>query len=204
MKTNRKAIETLVGTALLAALVILLQFFVSIPSPIPGYTITLSLVPIMLGAILYGPTCGSILGGVFGAVVCIQVVTGLAGPLSTLMLQQTPVVTLLICMLKGILAGLGAGWIFKALKNTKARKVGIILSAVSCPLINTGIFVAALFVFYYELMTASAADSTFANTVTFILFGIVGFNFFIELAVNVLLVPIVLRLTSILKLNKDS
>lgn len=199
MKAKKESIERLVGTALLAALVIVLQFFVSIPSPIPGYTITLSLVPIMLGAILYGPTCGGILGGVFGAVVSIQVVTGLAGALSTLMFQQTPVVTLLICMLKGILAGIGAGWIYKPLKTTRMQKPAIVLSAISCPLINTGLFVAALFLVYYDLMASAATENGSANAVTFIIFVIVGFNFLVELAVNVLLVPLVLRLTTVFK-----
>ena len=79
----------------------------------------------------------------------------------------------------------------------------MILSAVSCPLINTGIFVAALFVFYYDLLVQYAADNAFAGAIAFVFLGVVGLNFVVEFAINVLLIPLVLRLMTILKLRKD-
>ena len=74
MKDNQRK---MIYTAMLAAVVVVLQLFVSIP--LGMFTITLTLVPIMLGAILFGPTSGAFLGGVFGVVVAIQVITGAAG-----------------------------------------------------------------------------------------------------------------------------
>lgn len=200
MKTDRKSIEKLVGTALLAALVLLLQFFVVIP--LGAFTITLTLIPIMLGAILYGPATGALLGGVFGAAVSFQVITGAAGVMSTAMLQLSPVITIAVCLLKGILAGCGAGFVYKPFKSTKSDTLGVILSAVSCPLINTGIFVAALFLFYYDLMVQYAAENAYAGAVAFVFIGVVGLNFVVEFAINVLLIPLVLRLMKILKLTK--
>lgn len=200
MKTTKRSIEALVGTALLAALVLLLQFFVSIP--MGAFTITLTLVPIMLGAILYGPAVGALLGGVFGAAVSFQVITGAAGVLSTQMLQMAPVITIVVCLLKGILAGLGAGWIHKLLSRRGSNPLAVILSAISCPLINTGIFVAALFMFYYDLMISYAAENTMAGVVTLVFVGIVGLNFVVEFLINVLLVPVVLRLLAILSRGK--
>lgn len=201
MKTNRKSIEKLVGTALLAALVLLLQFFVVIP--LGAFTITLTLIPIMLGAILYGPATGALLGGVFGAAVSFQVITGAAGAMSTAMLQLSPVITIVICMLKGVLAGLGAGWVYRLFQNVKSNTLGVILSAISCPLINTGIFVAALFVFYYDLMVQYAGENAYASAVAFVFIGVVGLNFVVEFVINVLLIPMVLRLMTILKIKKD-
>ena len=61
MKTNKNHVQRLVATAILAAIVIVLQLFVSIPIGI--FTITLTLVPIMIGAIMFGPSCGAFLGG---------------------------------------------------------------------------------------------------------------------------------------------
>ena len=197
MKTNKNHVQRLVGTAVLAALVIVLQTFVSIPIGI--FTITLTLVPIMLGAILYGPSCGAFLGGVFGVTVSIQVVTGAAGALSFAMFEQHPVITIVICMLKGILAGLCSGLVFKLFEKLKRGKMGVILSAVTCPIVNTGIFVTALFLFYYALMSEFAAVKAFANAVSFIFVGIVGLNFVVEFAINVLLIPVVLRVIHIVK-----
>ncbi len=200
MKTTRTSIEKLVGTALLTALVLLLQFFVVIP--LGAYTITLTLVPIMLGAILYGPATGALLGGVFGVAVSIQVITGMAGAMSTAMLQLAPAITIAVCLLKGILAGLGTGWVYKLFQKARSNALGVILSAVSCPLINTGIFVAALFLFYYDLMVQYAADNTYASAIAFVFIGVVGLNFVVEFVINVLLIPMVLRLMTILKIKK--
>ncbi len=200
MKTTRSSIEKLVGTALLAALVLLLQFFVVIP--LGAYNITLTLVPIMLGAILYGPATGALLGGLFGVAVSIQVVTGMAGVMSTAMLQLAPFVTIAVCLLKGILAGFGAGLIYKPFQKARSQTLGVILSAVSCPLINTGIFIAALFVFYYDLMVQYAAENAFAGALAFVFIGVVGLNFVVEFAVNVLLIPLVLRLMDIWKIKR--
>ena len=199
MKTTRSSIEKLVATALLASLVLLLQFFVVIP--LGAYTITLTLVPIMLGAILYGPMTGALLGSVFGVAVSIQVITGMAGAMSTAMLQLAPIVTIAVCVLKGVLAGLVAGLVYRPFQNKPHNTFGVVLSAVSCPLINTGIFVAALFLFYYDLMAQYAADNAFAGALTFVFIGIIGLNFLVEFAINVLLIPLVLRLMSILKIK---
>jgi len=198
MSTTAKSTQKLVGTALLAALVLMLQFFVVIP--LGAFNITLTLIPIMLGAILYGPAAGAFLGGVFGAAVSWQVITGAAGVMSTEMLNLTPVVTIAVCLLKGILAGLGAGYIRRLTAKLKSNTLSVVLSAIACPIINTGIFVAALFVFYYDLMMTYAADNAFSGAVAFVFLGVVGLNFVVEFLINVLLVPIVLRLLKIVKI----
>lgn len=197
MKSNRQNLNRLVGLAILAALVVVLQTLVSIP--LGMFTITLTLVPIMLGAILYGPTGGAFLGAVFGVVVTIQVITGAAGLYSTLMLQHMPVVTVLLCILKGTLAGLVSGLIFKPFANRNNRFFGTILSAISCPIVNTGIFVIGLSLFYGALMQTWTLENGYANAFTFIMLFMIGMNFVVEFAVNVLLIPVVLRVIDIVK-----
>ena len=193
-RTNSKT-QSLVGTAILAALVIVLQMFVVIPIGI--FYITLTLVPIIIGAILYGPRAGALLGGVFGVVVAIQVVTGAAGVLSFKMFEALPVVTLALCVIKGVAAGLVSGVVYKLFKGKEKNALGVILSAVACPIVNTGIFVSGLFVFYYDLMSEFASANAYASTVAFIFIGIVGLNFVVEFVINVLLIPVVLRILSI-------
>jgi uncharacterized membrane protein len=197
MKTNQTKIQRLVGLAILAALVIVLQNFVVIP--LGMFTVTLTLVPIMIGAILFGPSGGAFLGAVFGAVVSVQVVTGAAGLYPTLMLQHTPVVTILICMLKGTLAGLVSGLLYKPFAKGSKKLLGTILSAVSCPIVNTGIFSLGLAVFYSALVQAWTLENGYANAFTFIMFFMIGLNFVVEFAINVLLIPVVLRVIDIVK-----
>ena len=115
MKTNKKMIQQLVGTAVLAALIVILQLVAS-GIKIGPFTITLSLVPIILGACLFGPASGAFLGAVFGGMVCISVVTG-ADPGGHLMFLELPVLTLVLCILKSTVAGLVAGLLSRFIKN---------------------------------------------------------------------------------------
>ena len=194
MKDNQRK---LIYTAMFAAVVVVLQMFVSIP--LGMFTITLTLVPIMLGAILFGPASGAFLGGVFGVVVAIQVVTGAAGALSSAMFLQTPVVTVVLCVLKGVAAGWISGLIYRAFAKHEKTKLGVILSAIACPIVNTGIFALGLFVFYNGLINTWAIDNAFANGFTFVMVGCIGLNFLVEFAVNVLLIPVALRMIKIVK-----
>ena len=87
---NRLSTKTaqLVGMGILTALVIVLQTFAS-GFKIGTFSPPLSLIPIIMGAVLFGELAGAILGLVFGVVVLFAVISG-AEPFSTLMLQYNP------------------------------------------------------------------------------------------------------------------
>ncbi len=197
MKTNRTRIQRLAVTAVLAALVIVLQFFVSIP--IGMFTITLTLVPIMIGAILYGPATGAILGGIFGAVVSIQVVTGAAGAISFAMFEYVPVITIALCMLKGIAAGFVSGLLYRVFAKAERKKLGTVLAAIACPITNTGLFAIGMLIFYKTLLDQWAIEFAFANAISFLMVGMIGLNFVVEFAINVALIPAVLRIITVVK-----
>ncbi|MBQ5840818.1 MAG: ECF transporter S component, partial [Clostridia bacterium] len=76
MSKNQAKTLRMVELALLAAIIILLQQIV-IPLP-GGLTLSLVLIPIVVGAVLFGPASGALLGGVFGVVVTLLVITGRA------------------------------------------------------------------------------------------------------------------------------
>lgn len=194
MKDNQRK---LIYTAMFAAVVVVLQTFIAIP--IGAFTITLTLVPIMLGAILFGPASGAILGATFGVTVAVQVVTGAAGEASFAMFTQAPFITIVLCILKGTAAGWVSGLIYQALAKIEKKKLAVILSAVACPMVNTGIFCLGLVVFYNNLLNTWAIGEGFASAFTFIMLGLIGLNFVIEFAVNVLLIPVTLRMIKIVK-----
>ena len=196
MKTNRKMIQQLVGTAVLAALIVILQLVAS-GIKIGPFTITLSLVPIILGACLFGPVSGAILGAVFGGMVCISVVTG-ADPGGHLMFLQLPALTLFLCLLKSTAAGLVAGILYRLVKN---KDLGAILAAVVCPICNTGILCIGILAFYNELVTGWAIAEGFSNAIGYVILGMVGINFRVELAINLVLAPVILRVLSIVKIK---
>ena len=187
MKKKQQDILRLVQMALLAAIIILLQQFV-IPLP-GGLTLSLVLIPIVVGAVLFGPVAGAILGGVFGVVVTVLVITGRAGDLSTMMWLANPVMTVLVCMLKGVAAGWVAGLIAAAFQ--KKQTVGIILAAAAAPVINTGIFLAGMLTVFHGTMMEFAGKIGMGgtNAIYFAIVVLVGINFVIEFSANLILSP---------------
>lgn len=185
-KIQQKTLRT-VQLALLAAIIVVLQQIV-IPLP-GGLTLSLVLIPIVVGAVLFGPAAGAILGGVFGVVVTFLVITGRAGELSTMMWINNPAVTVLVCLIKGIAAGWVAGLVAKAFK--KRAFVGILLAAAVAPIANTGIFLLGMLTVFREVMMTFAQNIGMngVGAVYFAVVVLVGVNFVIELAANLILSP---------------
>lgn len=188
MRTNKRT-EMIVGTAILAAVLIVLQTLVS-AIKIGPFSITLSIIPIILGAVMYGPASSSILGSVFGAVVTASVISG-ADAGGAMMFQKNPVMTILICMLKAIVAGYVAGIIANAFANKGKTKLGVILSSIVAPVCNTGLFVLGGCLFFLDIFK-SWADGE--DVVLYIISGLIGFNFLIEMLVGLIMVPVILQI----------
>lgn len=196
MKTNKKILR-MVELAMLAAIIVVLQQIV-IPLP-GGLTLSLVLVPIVVGAVLFGPAAGATLGGVFGVVVTFLVMTARAGDLSTMMWVANPAVTALICILKGVAAGFCAGLVARAFK--KRTFVGILLAAAVAPIVNTGIFLVGMLTVFREVMMTFAQNIGMgsAGAVYFAVVVLVGINFVIEFAANLILSPSIASIVKAVK-----
>ncbi len=193
MVKSSLSVRRMVGIAILVALVVILQMLGSFIHVGP-VSISLTLLPIVIGAAMYGPGVGALLGFVFSLVVFIATVSGTdAG--AFIMWSARPFLTLLVIFLKGTLAGYVAGLVFHALKE-KNQTIGAILAAVVCPVVNTGIFLFFMFTGFQEIL-ASWAGGT--NVVTYAIVGLVGINFLVELIVNVILSPVILRVIDVVK-----
>lgn len=180
---NNKRIKLISEVAIFSAVIVILQILATFIN-FGSFPITLTLVPIIVGAAVYGPLVGLILGIVFGVIVDIMVITG-ADPSGATMLSMHPVITLLTCLVKGGLAGLGSGLVYKYLNKINS-KLRIIITAAVCPVINTLVFCISLMLFF---------DSSIQ-----VLIGMfVSINFVIELVINVLLAP---GLTNLIERNK--
>ena len=178
---------------LFAALIVVLQLL-SYVVKIGTFNLSLVLIPIVLGAYLYGPKAGAIFGGVFGAVVVICCITGLdAG--GYILFSASPILTSLVCLIKGAAAGFVAGAIPKLLPKAN-NLLTIMLSAIAAPVVNTGLFIVSLLLFFKDIL-ASWAGGT--DLVTYIQVGLIGVNFLIELLINVIMAPSLLTVKNALK-----
>ena len=238
MKRRFFTVRTIAGLGVLTAMVVVLQLLSNYVQFGP-VSITLSLFPIAVGAMLYGPFGGLFLGLVDGAVV-------LSAPSTiSFFFAYSPIGTVAICLLKTGLAGFVAGLIFKLYKkDVKAEFVAaaivlpflilastdkifsgtlaglswgnvlvmiirfslalvfallvikglvkptnnsvILLTSLSVPVINTLLFsIAALTIFSGKIMPM--ANAAGQNAVYFLIFGFIGWNFFLEFGLNALL-----------------
>ena len=111
-----KKIKKMVGLSIFTAIVVVLQLLGSFIK-IGTFSFSLVLIPIVVGAAVYGPGAGAFLGGVFGAVVTIACANG-SDYGGSILFTANPFLTIFICMLKGILAGAAAGGV----DNLAAKK----------------------------------------------------------------------------------
>jgi len=193
MEKKTLSTRTLTGMALLTAVVVILQFLGAFVRFGP-FSISLVLIPIVVGAALYGPLAGAWFGFVFGMVVL------LSGDAAAFMVVS-PLGTILTVLLKGSLAGLCAGLVYKALarSETKLRGVdlAVIAAAVICPVVNTGVFLLGCLAFFMPTISQWAAGMGFESVGKYMIFGLVGGNFLFELLFNIILSPIIVRLIHI-------
>ena len=178
-------VKHMVGIALLMAMVIVLQFVGSMIPPIGGtVSISLVLIPIIVGAAIYGPGAGAILGLTFATVTIVNCITG-ADPGGAMVFQANPALCILVVGGKSVLCGLAAGWVYQLLKKVNAY-AAMLCAAIICPIVNTGTFVTCMLLFFKPVLSAWAGGS---DIMTYVLTGLVLCNFVPELILNIVFSP---------------
>jgi len=187
MTKNSFDTKKIVLLAILTAIVVALQIAAIVTRPLfPMFSITLVLVPIVIGAALIGAWAGAWLGLVFGFAVLIS---GDAAPFMAI----DPIGTVAVVLLKGMFAGLAAGFVYK-LFSKKDKTIAAITAAIVCPLVNTGIFILGSYIFFLPTLTLWGTAEGYASATAYIFLALVGLNFLVELAINFVLSPTIVRL----------
>ena len=187
---KREHIEKLVLLALLTAMVAVLAYFGGFIRIGGLASISLTLIPVVIGAAICGPFAGAWLGGVAGVVFF---ATGDAAFWLGLSIPGT----IITVMVKGILAGFCAGLSYKLLEKFN-RYLAIAVSAIVCPVVNTGVFLIGSLVFFLDTVSAGAVSegiSVFGYLIVFF----VGLNFVFELVANIALTPAIVRIVDVAK-----
>lgn len=179
-------IKRMVGMAFLIAMIIVLQLIGGIIPPIGGVSISLVLIPIVVGAAVFGPSGGAILGAAFGLIVYIACVNG-TDPGGAMVFQANPWLCFIVVLGKGILAGALSGLVYRLLKARNVNGyLAMLMAAIVCPVVNTGVFLACMALFYGDVLTAWANGSP---VLTYVLSSLVLLNFVPELVLNVIFSP---------------
>lgn len=172
-------IKRMAGIALLMALVVVMQFLSSMIPPVGGFTISLVLIPIVLGGAVFGAKAGALLGATFGIIVFVNCVTG-ADPGGAMVFQASPILCFLVVMAKGILAGFASANVYALLKNTHGY-TAMLFAAIVCPVVNTGVFIACMLILFPEVLSAWAGGG---EVLAYVLSGLILANFVPELILN--------------------
>ena len=200
---NKKGmnVRTIAGLAILTAIVVVLQLLGGFIHFGP-FSISLVLIPIVVGAALYGPFAGAWLGLVFSVVVLIND--------SAAFMAINPAGTVITVILKGTLSGLLAGVVYRLLakwafvfKNLETEKegwqinLGVILAAITAPVVNTGLFLLGCLIFFLPTIREWGAAAGYPNVGAYMIYGFVGGNFLVELLINLILSPVIVQLIHI-------
>ena len=140
---NRKHTSTLrmAQLAILTAILLILAFTPLGYLKVGPLSITFLTLPVAIGAVLLGAKESLFLGAVFGLTSFFQCFG--MDQLGVALMGVSPVKTAIMCILPRLLVGLLPGLIYHGLKN-KQEKVGVALTCLSAPLINTIFFLGSL------------------------------------------------------------
>ncbi|WP_346708740.1 ECF transporter S component [Massilistercora timonensis] len=144
MKTKKHDTRWMVSVALMAAIVIVLANTPLGMIQLPVIKATTVHIPVILGAILLGPSAGAILGGVFG--ICSLVSNTMAPTLLSFAFSPFMSTTGIPGALKAIwisvgcrvLIGVASGWLWKLLERLKVNQnISLLLTGFVGSMVNT-------------------------------------------------------------------
>ena len=150
-----------------------------------GLELTILQIPVILGAIILGPSAGAILGGAFGLLSFWECFG--KSQFGATLLGINPFLTFLVCVPTRILMGWLCGLIFRAmdrkLAGTKGDFASYVVASLSGALLNTLFFMTTLCLcFYHTEYIQGFASALGAGTVLLFIVLFVGVQGLVEAA----------------------
>lgn len=189
-KSKQNKTQTVVGLGMLTAVIVVLQVVAS-QIKFGPFSITLCLAPIIIGAALYGWKAGAWLGFVFGLVVLL---TGDAALFLTINVPGT----IATVLLKGAVSGAVGGVVYRLLEK-RSELFAVIVSGIAAPVANTGVFLLGCVLFFLDACREWGAGLGYDNVFSYLLLGMTGLNFFVELTINMVLSSAIVFIIGLVK-----
>lgn len=193
MVKSKKAMSTndLVMYAVLTAIVVVLQMFGG-ALKVGMFNLNTALVPIVIGSAILGWKAGAWLGFVSALTILFS---GQAYDFWIVSILGT----IITVIAKGVLSGLAAGVVYNSLKS-KGTLIATSVSAIVCPVVNTGVFILGCLVFFMPTIISWASGNN-QELIFFMVFGLGLINFVAEILMNIILTPAIVRLLKIKSIN---
>lgn len=140
----------LVELALFVAIILVMKLTGLTSIPVGPLNMTLSMVPIAIGAMLLGPLAGGVLGMIYGFTSLYDAVSG-ASVMTGIFFQISPLNTVVLCVVMRVLVGIGTGWLFRLFRRIdRTKTVCYFLGGLAAPLLNTLLFMGYIVLVFYR------------------------------------------------------
>ncbi len=146
-KTNAR---TIAEYAIFIAIIFVMKITGLSSIPVGPLVMTLTMIPIAIGAMLLGPLGGALLGFVFGLTSLYDAISG-ASVMTGVFFQVSPFHTVVLCVVTRTLVGWLTGLIFKMLKKIDRKKVWCYFAGgLLAPMLNTILFMGYIVLVFYR------------------------------------------------------
>ena len=150
MQKQQSNTRRMAQLALFIAIIFVMRITGLTRIPIGPLYMTLSMIPIAIGAMLIGPAGGAVLGLVYGCTSLYDAITG-ASVMTGAFFQVSPVHTVLLCVGTRVLVGFLTGWLFRAVhKIDRTKTVSYFIGGLLAPVLNTVLFMGYIVLFFYH------------------------------------------------------
>ena len=183
--------ETLVMAALMTALVVVFQCLATYTTFFGPFSTAIGLLPIVIGAAMCGAGVGAWLGLVFSFVVIFT------GGASLFFMFSIPG-TIITVIAKGCACGFVAGLVYKLLKKVNDT-VAVVVAALACPIVNTGIFLLGSAIFFLPHSAEIANLLKMQDNGFGVFVALALGNFIFEIGMNAVISPVMVRILNLRK-----
>ena len=176
MKHNNKRLLYMTELAVLIAILLVLEITGLGMFKTFGLELTILQIPVIIGAIVLGPSGGAAMGAVFGLISfweCFGKST-----FGVTLMSINPFLTFIVCVPTRILMGWLCGLIFKGMHSklgqTKANFASYVTASLGGALLNTFFFMSALCLCFYQtdyiqgFVSALGSDNVFMFVILFV------------------------------------
>lgn len=177
-KTNLRKMTEL---AIFISIILVMKLTGLSSIPVGPLVMTLTMIPIAIGAMLLGPVEGAVLGFVYGLTSLYDAMTG-ASAMTHFFFQISPFGTIVLCVVIRTLVGFLTGIIFNAVKKFDKKKfICYYVGGLAAPMLNTIMFMGFIVLFFYktEFVQNLAAKVGAVNPLMFIIL-VVGIQGMLE------------------------
>ena len=149
-KDNRTKTRKMAELAIFVAVILVMKITGLSSIPVGPLVMTLTMIPIAIGAMLLGPVEGAFLGFIYGLMSLYDAMTGKSA-MTAFFFQLNPFATVILCVGMRTLVGLLTGLIFRALKKVdKDKTFCYYAGGLAAPVLNTVFFMGFIVLIFYR------------------------------------------------------